>query len=109
VAHAGQRLDGLGEVVGEDSPVLSAAPVAAHPGQGGAAHGVVDGLLSGRRRKNRKLSPGRFTRRVFGSPTHTHAEKQVESYSGAKMKQKTSFSHAVGEKTSFSHAVGEQR
>lgn len=47
MAHAGQRLNGLGEVVGEDSPVLAAAPVAAHPGQGGAAHGVVDGLLLG--------------------------------------------------------------
>lgn len=47
MAHAGQRLNGLGEVVGEDPSVLSAAPVAAHPGQGGAAHGVVDGLLSG--------------------------------------------------------------
>lgn len=47
MAHAGQRLDGLGEVVGEDSSVLAAAPVATHPGQGGAAHGVVDGLLSG--------------------------------------------------------------
>lgn len=46
VAHAGQRLNGLGEVVGEDSSVLSAAPIATHPGQGGAAHGVVDGLLS---------------------------------------------------------------
>lgn len=47
MAHAGQRLNGLGEVVGEDSSVLAAAPVATHPGQGGAAHGVVDGLLSG--------------------------------------------------------------
>lgn len=46
MAHAGQRLNGLGEVVGEDSSVLAAAPVATHPGQGGAAHGVVDGLLS---------------------------------------------------------------
>lgn len=46
VAHAGQRLNGLGEVVAEDPAVLSSAPVAAHPGQGGAAHGVVDGLLS---------------------------------------------------------------
>lgn len=45
VAHAGQRLNGLGEVVGEDPAVLAAAPVAAHPGQSGAAHGVVDGLL----------------------------------------------------------------
>lgn len=50
MAHAGQRLNGLGEVVGEDSPVLSAAPVATHPGQGGAAHGVVDGLLREKRR-----------------------------------------------------------
>lgn len=47
VAHTGQRLDGFGEVVREDPSVLSAAPVAAHPGQGGAAHGVVDGLLRG--------------------------------------------------------------
>lgn len=46
MAHAGQRLNGLGEVVGEDASVLAAAPVATHPGQGGAAHGVVDGLLS---------------------------------------------------------------
>lgn len=45
MAHAGQCLNGLGEVVGEDSSVLSAAPVATHPGQGGAVHGVVDGLL----------------------------------------------------------------
>lgn len=45
VAHTGQRLNGLGEVMGEDPSVLSAAPIAAHPGQGGATHGVVDGLL----------------------------------------------------------------
>lgn len=45
VAHAGQCLNSFGEVVGEDSSVLSAAPVATHPGQGGAAHGVIDGLL----------------------------------------------------------------
>lgn len=49
VAHAGQRLNGLGEVVGEDSAIFAATPVPAHPGQGGAAHGVVDGLLSRRR------------------------------------------------------------
>lgn len=46
VAHAGQGLNSLGEVVGEDSSILSTAPTATHPGQGGAAHGVVDGLLS---------------------------------------------------------------
>lgn len=51
MAHAGQCLNGLGEVVGEDSSVLSAAPVATHPGQGGAAHGVVDGLLSERNKE----------------------------------------------------------
>lgn len=56
MAHAGQRLNGLGEVVGEDSPVLAAAPVAAHPGQGGAAHGVVDGLLSGVGEKHAAIS-----------------------------------------------------
>lgn len=50
MAHTGQRLNGLGEVVGEDASVLSAAPVATHPGQGGAAHGVIDGLLSGKKR-----------------------------------------------------------
>lgn len=51
VAHAGQRLNGLGEVVGEDSSVFSAVPVAAHPGQGGAVHGVVDGLLVRRKKR----------------------------------------------------------
>lgn len=55
MAHAGQRLNGLGEIVGEDSSVLSAAPIATHPGQGGAAHGVIDGLLSGNKETVRLL------------------------------------------------------
>lgn len=55
VAHAGQRLNSLGEIVGEDSSVLSAAPIATHPGQGGAAHGVVDGLLSGSKETVRRV------------------------------------------------------
>lgn len=55
MAHAGQRLNSLGEIVGEDSSVLSAAPIATHPGQGGAAHGVVDGLLSGSKETVRRL------------------------------------------------------
>lgn len=45
MAHTGQRLNRLGEVMGEDSSVLSSASSATHPGQGGATHGVVDGLL----------------------------------------------------------------
>lgn len=55
MAHAGQRLNSLGEIVGEDSSVLSAAPIATHPGQGGAAHGVVDGLLSGSKETVRRV------------------------------------------------------
>lgn len=46
MAHTGQCLNGLGEIMGEDTPVFSTAPVATHPGQSGAAHGVIDGLLS---------------------------------------------------------------
>ncbi len=56
MAHAGQRLNSLGKVVGEDSSVLSAAPVATHPGQGGAAHGVVDGLLHHQEQKQTVIS-----------------------------------------------------
>lgn len=48
VAHARQRLHSFGEVMCDDPPVLPAATIPAHPGQRGAAHGVVDGLLGWR-------------------------------------------------------------
>lgn len=48
VAHARQRLHSFGEVMCDNPPVLPAATVPAHPGQRGAAHGVIDGLLGWR-------------------------------------------------------------
>ncbi|KAL0175893.1 hypothetical protein M9458_028223, partial [Cirrhinus mrigala] len=41
-------LAAFGEVMCDNPPVLPAATVPAHPGQRGAAHGVIDGLLGWR-------------------------------------------------------------
>lgn len=65
VAHARQCLDSFGEVMCDDPPVLPPAAVPAHPGQGGAAHGVVDGLLGWRHnsvRRNMEICAEVFNR-----------------------------------------------